>query len=216
MKINNCNIHTTCLIVAHPDDETLWAGGTILMHPEWEWKIYTLCRASDTDRFTKFHRALTKLGATGCMADMDDGVEQKPLSEVEIEQTVLKFIGAHSFDLLLTHGPEGEYTRHRRHEEASKAVLSLWTEGKIRAGALWFSAYTDGEGNFLPRAEKDAHLTNRLSDSVWKEKYRIITEIYGFAPESWEARTTPKVEAFWCFDSPPELMKWLKQKRITL
>jgi len=22
------------VIVAHPDDETLWAGGTIMMHPE--------------------------------------------------------------------------------------------------------------------------------------------------------------------------------------
>jgi LmbE family N-acetylglucosaminyl deacetylase len=23
------------IIVAHPDDETLWAGGTILNHPYW-------------------------------------------------------------------------------------------------------------------------------------------------------------------------------------
>lgn len=216
MNINNRNIHTTCVIVVHPDDETLWAGGTILMHPEWEWEIYTLCRASDTDRVTKFYRALSNLGVTGSMADLDDGVEQKPLSEVEVYQTILEFVGKRCFDLLLTHGPEGEYTRHRRHEETSKAVLTLWTEGKVRANALWFFAYTDGDGKSLPRAEKDAHLTKRLSDSIWKEKYRIITEVYGFASESWEARTTPKVEAFWCFDSPPELKKWLKNKRITL
>jgi LmbE family N-acetylglucosaminyl deacetylase len=24
------------IIVAHPDDETLWAGGTILNHPSWK------------------------------------------------------------------------------------------------------------------------------------------------------------------------------------
>ncbi len=24
------------LVVAHPDDETLWAGGTLLQHPGWD------------------------------------------------------------------------------------------------------------------------------------------------------------------------------------
>ena len=28
------------------------------------------------------------------------------------------------------------------------------------------------------------------------EKYRIVTEVYGFAMDSWEARTTPREEAF--------------------
>jgi len=27
------------VIVAHPDDETLWMGRTVLMHPECEWTI---------------------------------------------------------------------------------------------------------------------------------------------------------------------------------
>jgi hypothetical protein len=38
-----------------------------------------------------------------------------------------------------------------------------------------------------------------LPAKVWGKKYRILTEIYGFAPDSWEAQTTPKVEAFRCF-----------------
>ena len=38
------------VIVAHPDDETLWAGGTILSHPSWQWFIVCLCRGSDKDR----------------------------------------------------------------------------------------------------------------------------------------------------------------------
>ena len=45
------------IIVAHPDDETLWAGGTILSHPEWSVFVISLCRASDTDRAPKFNRA---------------------------------------------------------------------------------------------------------------------------------------------------------------
>ena len=30
------------VIVAHPDDETLWAGGTLLMHPDCRWTVVTL------------------------------------------------------------------------------------------------------------------------------------------------------------------------------
>ena len=41
---------SVAVIVAHPDDETLWAGGMILAHPLWDWLIVCLCRSSDTER----------------------------------------------------------------------------------------------------------------------------------------------------------------------
>ena len=58
------------VIVAHPDDETLWAGGTILMYPEWDWFVVTLCRANDPDRAPKFHRVLEILHAKGDMGNL--------------------------------------------------------------------------------------------------------------------------------------------------
>ena len=66
------------VVVAHPDDETLWCGGYILAHPEYDWRIVTLCRASDPDRAPKFRRVLEQLGAVGDMADSDDGPDQVP------------------------------------------------------------------------------------------------------------------------------------------
>jgi LmbE family N-acetylglucosaminyl deacetylase len=190
------------VIVAHPDDETLWAGGTILMHPEWRCKIVTLCRASDPDRAPKFSKLLTHLGAFGHMADLDDGPKQLSLPDEEVQQTVLTLIGETEFDLLITHGPWGEYIRHRRHEETSKAVLTLWQTGRVRTKELWCFAYEDGNKTYFPRAVTDAHRKFPLPQAIWRKKYRIITEIYGFRPDSWEAQTTPIVEAFWCFESP--------------
>ena len=69
------------VIVAHSDDETLWAGGTILSHPSWNCFIISLCRESDTERATKFYRALKVLRPEGIMGDLDDGPEQIPLIE---------------------------------------------------------------------------------------------------------------------------------------
>ena len=34
------------VIVAHPDDETLWAGGTIMMGRDYNWQIISLCRGA--------------------------------------------------------------------------------------------------------------------------------------------------------------------------
>ena len=167
------NSHTVCVIVAHPDDETLWAGGMILMHPEWDCKVFTLCRASDPDRAPKFYQALLRLGVTGYMADFDDGVEQIPLSENEVHQAILNYINDENFDLILSHGPRGEYTRHRRHEEVSRGVLTLWHNGNLNANKIWLFAYTDDNKTHLPQPETDAHYKISLPPAILKKKQNI-------------------------------------------
>ncbi len=188
-------------MVAHPDDEMLWCGGYILAHPEFQWRIVTLCRASDADRAPKFRRVLEQLGAVGEMADLDDGASQTALPREAVEDTVECLLAGVHYELILTHGPHGEYTAHRRHEECSRAVAELWATGRAFTNRLWCFAYEDGGAAYTPRVRQDANRRALLPDSIWAEKYRLITEVYGFAADSWEARTTPHEEGFWCFDS---------------
>src|SRR5665647_510515 len=96
---------TVALIVAHPDDETLWAGGTILSHPLWECFIVCLSRKSDTERATKFYKALKVLRSEGIMGDLDDGPDQMPLDITDVEQTILDLLPTQHYDLIISHNP---------------------------------------------------------------------------------------------------------------
>ena len=194
-----CDIKDAAVIIAHPDDETLWAGGAILMHPEINWTILTLCRLSDPDRSPKFNKAMKALRAEGIMGDLDDGPEQIPLDCHEVKYAITELLPSKNFDLLITHGHGGEYTRHRRHEEVGKAVMTLWENERLFAKEIWRFAYEDGDGRYLPKAVQDADFRIGLPNEIWRKKYDIITKIYGFVPDSFEARSTPRKEAFMCF-----------------
>jgi LmbE family N-acetylglucosaminyl deacetylase len=197
------------VIVAHPDDETLWAGGTILSNPEWDCFIACLCRKNDPDRSPKFNQVLKILGADGEMGDLDDGPEQTPLAENEVEAAILELLPSTQFDLVITHSIHGEYTRHRRHEETGRAVINLWHYGKLTAGELWVFAYEDGNREYYPRPIENAHIDHKLSHQLWETKYSIITSVYGFDINSWEAKTTPHEETFWHFHNAEQAYKWL-------
>jgi len=185
----------------------------MLAHPEWDCFVACLCRGGDADRAPRFLRALDALGAAGEMADLDDAPEQTPLDDAEVQGALLALLPRHRFDAVLSHGPWGEYTRHRRHEETSRAVTALWRAGRLVAGELRLFAYEDGGGRRLPSPRSDAHVTEKLPNGIWRQKYAIIRDVYGFPSESFEARTTPREEAFWCFDSPGALDAWLQRQR---
>jgi LmbE family N-acetylglucosaminyl deacetylase len=170
-------------------------------HPEFDWRIVTLCRASDPDRAPKFHQVLQQLGAKGEMADLDDGPDQIALSIELVKATAIELLAGHSYELVVTHSPKGEYTRHRRHEQCSQSVIELWQSDGIDTERLWLFAYEDGERKYLPGVCADADRRDMLTESVWLEKRRLITDVYGYKVDSWEARTSPREEGFWCFDS---------------
>jgi len=203
-SFDNCAV-----IVAHPDDETLWAGGTILLRQDVRWTVVTLCRRSDPDRSVRFFKAMESLNASGLMGDMDDGPEQLPLGSTEVEEMVLSLIPESGFDLVITHSPYGEYTRHIRHEETGRALLELWRRGQLSAGQMWFFAYEDGGSNYPPRAIDAADKVVKLPEEIWRRKRRIIEEVYGFEPNSFEARSAAPTEAFWCFNSAERAHKRL-------
>jgi len=197
------------IIVAHPDDETLWAGGTIISNPHWNYFIVCLCRGNDGTRSLRFYDALKVFRAEGIMGNLNDNPEQIPLEDKVIEDSIMQLLPAKYYDLIITHSPAGEYTRDRRHEETGRAVIRLWQAGKIQTKKLWAFAYEDGNKAYFPKPQKKAKIYKALTKPLWLKKHNIIIEIYGFSKNSWESQATPKNEAFYEFTNPLQAMQWL-------
>lgn len=200
--MNIKNHKSIVVIVAHPDDETLWAGGTILTHHYNKWFVVCLCGAGNAERSARFYNALKELNAQGVMGDLDDGSEQQPLVQSELENEILRLLPTTHFDLILTHNSTGECSDYLRYVEVNKAVLTLLNKRDISDKELWTFAYEDGNKAYCPQIVENANIVEVLSEKIREKKYKIITETYGFDENSWEAETTPVTEAFWRFRNP--------------
>jgi len=172
----------------------------MLMNSDNDWTVVSCCRKSDPDRNPKFYKALAQYQARGYMGDLNDSSDQQALNVVDVEDCIASLLPDASYDLIFTHNIQGEYTHHRRHEEVSQAVVNLLTTFKLHTTELWMFAYDDNKGNSYPKAILRADLVIPLTKDLWKKKQMIITEIYGFQKNSWEEKTLPKTESFWCFD----------------
>src|SRR3989344_1281487 len=74
------------IIVAHPDDETIWMGGFILKNKNWDWTVLSLCRKHDKDRSPKFKKVCDFYKAKSFMDNLND-TNKKP---VNIERIKIK------------------------------------------------------------------------------------------------------------------------------
>lgn len=186
------------MIVAHPDDETIWMGGFILKHPEFDWTIMALCRATDPDRAPKFKKVCAHYGARPIIEDGDDEDRLDYDGKVEeIGHLVSKHFSKQPIDLLFTHGRNGEYG-HEGHVAAHEAITDLLANGKISADKVMFFNYVKTSRKqfckLKPAARTDFEL--KLNAKEFAAKQEVMTEIYGFAADGIDTGYCTNPEAF--------------------
>ena len=189
------------VIVAHPDDETIWMGGTILKNRDWDWTIFSLCRKNDADRAPRFRKVCKYYGAECIIGDLDDEVLQ-PLAIEEVINKIKEFLPDKKYDYIFTHGENGEYG-HLRHKEIHKAVKNMAENGEIKCKKIYYFAYVDGERGAphdskikIPVPSNGAAEILRLDNSTYKDKYKLITQLYGFEKNIFETLSCHEFESF--------------------
>jgi len=195
------------IIVAHPDDETIWIGGTILAHPMVEWTIYALCGKNNPERARRFRRAAKIFNARGIISDLkdnDDRLSAKELSR-RAEKFIIRGLSRKSFDHIFTHGEDGEYGN-KRHQGVYMAVSNLLKNKKLSAESgsafggqarnVFCFAYEMHKGGRFASPKKKADFELKLSKPTFNKKLKIIRDVYGFTPNSFEFKSCAKVETF--------------------
>lgn len=117
------------MVVAHPDDETLWGGGLLARYGP---RITVICcstPARDAIRATNFLRACEVYGAKGIVLEPTDEAADKPLRGL--------YLDLKDYDAIVTHNQWGEYghAHHRQVHQHVKALAKapVWCFGDERA-----------------------------------------------------------------------------------
>lgn len=174
------------VIVAHPDDETIWMGGTLLLFSEVSWTIFSLCRASDPDRSLKFHKACRVYRAQAKMSDIEDeGIMNIAESVPKIQKAILQQLRGRRFRYIFTHSPNGEYG-HPRHKGVSRAVRGLLKERSIISDESFGFAYVLDEEKGCAKPKERFHFRVLLPPALFQKKREIISSLYGFSKSSFE------------------------------
>lgn len=101
---------------AHPDDETIWMGGTILSRNDWIWKIFIATHNENDERGIEFKCAINEYKVKyeihqlsfEFIEIMEDTQDENRIKIVETNEK-LKKIKLDDFDVIFTHNIDGEY-----------------------------------------------------------------------------------------------------------
>lgn len=152
------------VIVAHPDDETLFFAGLLLTKPEENWKLIVVTDGNadkrGKERRHELEQATKHLGIENFeQLDFPDIYENR-LDVDRLQKILAKEI--ETTRQVFTHGPVGEYG-HPHHQDVSFAVHKCFA-GKC---PVYSPAY-----NHFPE------LRVLLSKSQYEKKFQIMADVY--------------------------------------
>ena len=180
------------VVVAHPDDETIWMGGALLSnYKKWGISIISLCRKNDNDRAPKFRNVCRALNAQSFMSDLEDERLNKiPVGDVV--KRIKKYAGK-DYYYVFTHGKNGEYG-HIRHKDVHKAVNYMIKKKMISCREVIYFAYQKKGKYAYPKKKSDKFIY--ISKDLLEKKKMLIRNVYGFAKNSFEDICCRGAESF--------------------
>ena len=171
-RLEDCGIDRAdkLMIVAHPDDETLWGGAHLM---EKGYFIVVLTNENTPVRKKEFQKLLKASGNEGIILSYPDKFLGKKASWKHntdgIRADLEKIIGSREWSLIVTHNPDGEYG-HIHHKNTSSIVTDICKEQGLTPELFYFGRYYTK--NMMGKMES---LLPRISDEELAFKEKLLT-----------------------------------------
>lgn len=179
-------------VIAHPDDETIFMGGTILSNPSFIWKIMCATYEEDSPRAQEALKAIRYYRAWGIDIEImflghkdkhkipDGGIDHVKLSSQLLDYRSWP-------DIVITHNEKGDYGNNA-HISVNQAVMDIFPNA-------W--EILCEEANLFPIVKRDITWEIKLSPVIQERKRQVFVECYPSQQLLW-TRTTYLVE--WAFN----------------
>ena len=170
--LNTSVIHAkepeSLMIVAHPDDETIW-GGSHLTHGNYT--VLCITNGNNKKRKKEFMKVMEKTHSKGIILSFPDKTKGKrdnwKSCKKDIQREIKKEIDSKDWDQIVTHNPDGEYG-HIHHKKVSKYVTMILKKEDKTDQLVYFGKYTSKKKKAKLKNEK------KLSKKDYKEKLDVI------------------------------------------
>ena len=153
------------MIVAHPDDETIYGGGHLLND---KYTVVCITCGQVDYRVNEFKEVMAKTNDDYLMLGFDDRINKTgPISDWsyqynDIYNKLSEIIKSEDWDLIITHNPNGEYG-HRHHILTSEMVTNITGKKNLYYFGHW---YRNGGGG------------ERISDDLYNTKINELISVY--------------------------------------
>lgn len=138
------------MIVAHPDDETIWGGGHLLKD---KYLVICLTNGNNKTREKEFNEVMNKTHNQGIILDYPDKTNNKrddwKTSYKNIINDLKYLLSKKQFKTIVTHNPKGEYG-HQHHKMTSAIVTNIVKNLKQTDNLKYFGNYYQKNNPVLP------------------------------------------------------------------
>ena len=195
-QLNKVNLNKVnkLMVVAHPDDETIWGGQHLL---EDDYLVVCLTNANNKQRKKEFFQVMQESNDIGIMLSYPDKVNNKrddwSSSKEDIEKDIAYLLQYKKWDLIITHNPDGEYG-HIHHKMTSRIVSGAVESRKEKDCLYYFGYYVkskdmENEKSYLQHPLNEKQLANKqkLIEKYTSQKSVMKKLGHMFPYENWKS-----------------------------
>jgi len=172
------------VVIAHPDDETIFCAGTMLRYPDWQWEVVCLTHTAGDTRGRELACAMESFQALGVNVvayhtlDGRDAMEELTSEE---ERAWGERLGACNLraDVAFTHNPTGEYG-HPQHVLVNRITHELFSN-------VW-EIVCPGAGHFQQRRRRRVNEVV-LTPEILRKKRHVFDTCYPLESYLWQNLT---------------------------